>query len=450
MNKGARELALEVLLRVEREGSYSNLLLSSVLDESTLSTKDSRLVTEIVYGTISQKAKLDFYLSRFVTKPIHKLETWVLILLRISFYQLIFLDRIPPFAVVNEAVNIAKKRGHRGIAGFVNGVIRTFLREPNRITIPPEIEGVKRMAIEYSHPEWMIERWVKEYGKETTEKILMANNEPHPISIRVNSLKTTRGQLLECLNSYEYVEAVPSQLSPQGIRFIRGGNPASLREYVEGLYTIQDESSMLVAQMLKPLPGMRVLDACAAPGGKTTHIAELMNNRGEIIANDLHPHKENLIRKQAERLGISIIRTVIGDALTIAERMDGLFDRILLDAPCSGFGVIRRKPDLKWSKGPEDVGAIAELQYQLLESVSRLLKKGGLLIYSTCTIEPEENGDLVRRFIARNPEYKLDETFTHDLPSELLKESVQSQGMMQILPHQYGSDGFFIARLIRI
>lgn len=448
MSKNIRAIAVDLLLRVEEEKAYSNLLLNSVLNQVELSKADRALFTEIVYGTISMRDRLDYVIRQYLKGSSDRLEKWVLILLRLSFYQLLFLDRIPEYAVVHEAVNIAKRRGHPGISRMVNGILRSYLREPHKAEIPSQIKGVKRIALEYSHPDWLVERWTERYGSEVAEKICAANNRPHAISIRVNSLRTDRTQLLEKLLD-QGIEAELSEISSQGLRLSSGGNPAHMQEYADGLFSIQDESSMLVAELLDVKPGMRVLDACAAPGGKTAHIAELMKNRGEIIANDLHPHKERLILDQGKRLGVTIIKTAVGDALTIPERIEGQFDRILLDAPCSGFGVIRRKPDLKWSKKPQDVKAIANLQYEMLTALAPLLKSGGKLIYSTCTILPEENEDLIERFLAENPQFRLDEAMVADLSYDHLKEIISRPGQMQILPHYWETDGFFIARLMR-
>lgn len=442
-----RELALQVLLRVEEENAFSNLLLGNVLNKENLTPVDRGLMTEIVYGTITWRDRLDYMISKYVKGSPKKVEKWVWILLRLSFYQFLFLERVPTYAVVNEAVNIAKKRGHQGISSFVNGILRAYLRDPNKADIPNDLPWLQRIAIEQSHPQWLVERWQKAFGKIATELICKANNVSSHISIRANRLKTDSNTFIERLHN-EQIEVKPSEIYPYGFRITSVGNPIAQQSYQAGLYTIQDESSMLVSHLLDPKPGMRVLDACAAPGGKTTHIAELMNNQGEIIANELHLHKEKLIQEQASRLGISIIKTSIGDALDLKDQQIGTFDRILLDAPCTGFGVIRRKPDLKWNKQASDIKAISYVQYELLVHVAKLLKPEGKLIYSTCTIEVDENQKLIEKFLHEHPQFKLDIAMKDDLPTEALKEKVETPGMLQILPHYWGTDGFFIARLI--
>lgn len=443
--KGARDIALDVLNRVEEHKSYSNLELRGVLDRAQLSAADTGLVTELVYGTIQRKLTLDHVLSHFVGNK--KLQTWVRNLLRLSLYQIRFLDRIPERAAVHEAVEMAKRRGHQGIASMVNGVLRNVLRQPDVWERLPKGDRATQIAVEHSHPEWLVRQWLAVYGEATTIAICEANNRHPHSSIRVNSLKTSASELLDKLAAEE-TTARQSALSPQAI-LVEGGHAAGSRLFREGYFTIQDESSMLVAPALAAKPGMRVLDACAAPGGKTTHIAELMENRGHIVACDLHPHKRDLIAQTAKRLGISIIEPITSDALDLPDRGLGTFDRILLDAPCSGFGVIRRKPDLKWNKTPEDVRAIAQLQYELLKALAPMLAADGVLVYSTCTIEPEENQKIVQRFVKEHPEFVLDETLAHDLPEAARAHVDETGACVQILPHHFESDGFFIARLKR-
>lgn len=445
---GARDIALEVLLRVDEFKSYSNLELKAVLDRANLSAADAGLVTELVYGTIQRRSTLDYVLAQFIKGKggLAKLQPWVLQLLRMSLYQIRFLDRVPDRAAVHEAVEIAKRRGHQGISSLVNGVLRNVLRQPECWNVLPKGSLAARLAVELSHPEWLVARWLKQYGEETTRAICESNNQAPHASIRVNRLKMTRDELIHELVQH-FPDAQPSKVSNSGI-VLDGGYVAGTSWFREGDCTIQDESSMLVAPALQPQPGQRVLDACAAPGGKTTHIAELMGNKGEIVACDVHAHKQELIRQNARRLGIEIITPVVADAAALTVEEHGTFDRILLDAPCSGFGVIRRKPDLKWQKTANDVKQIAELQFELLDRVSRLLKPGGLLVYSTCTIEPQENQQIVEKFVATHPDFELDSSLADDLP-EAVSALADQAGFIQILPHQFQSDGFFISRLKR-
>ncbi|WP_058829812.1 MULTISPECIES: 16S rRNA (cytosine(967)-C(5))-methyltransferase RsmB [Paenibacillus] len=444
----AREVALDVLTGVEQEGAYSNLELNRRLQQAGLSASDVGLTTELVYGTVARRNTLDYFLNKFVQKGTAKLQPWVRSLLRMSVYQLVYLDRVPDHAVVSEAVTIAKRRGHQGISGMVNGVLRSMLREPDKLRIPDDLSAEERISLEHSHPQWLVKRWIKQYGADTAEAICKANNEPPAVSVRVNTTMTSRDQLLDEMVA-KGIDAVPSPVSPYGIVVRSGGNMALTSWYTDGLLSVQDESSMLVAEAVAPEPGMTVLDCCAAPGGKTAHMAELMKDRGRIVANDLHAHKHQLIREQANRLGLDAVETVTGDALDLKERYaPASFDRILLDAPCSGFGVIRRKPDLRWSKTAEDVRDITQLQHELLDSVAGLLKLGGILVYSTCTIEPDENEGQLARFLSEHPEYELAKD--HSFPDVNHEMDGIQKGSVQLLPQHFHSDGFYIARLRRV
>jgi 16S rRNA (cytosine967-C5)-methyltransferase len=433
----AREAALEVLIRVEQDQAFSNLLLNQVLQANPLDRPDAALATELVYGTIQRMNTIDYYLNGFVSKGLAKLEPWVRSLLRLSVYQLRFLDRIPAHAAVNEAVAIAKRRGHQGISGMVNAVLRNIVRKIEELSIPTELDPVQRLALTHSHPEWMVARWLEQYGLEVAENICEANNEPPKVSVRVNTILAERGRLIEEMQNMG-IDARPSTLSQDGIIVSGAGNMAHTDWFRDGLISIQDESSMLVAEMVAPEPGMQVLDCCAAPGGKTAHIAEKMHDQGRIWAADLHEHKRKLIEDQADRLKLKCIETITEDARRLAERFaPESFDRILLDAPCSGLGVIRRKPDLKWVKQYADIEGISALQQELLQSVCLLLRPGGVLVYSTCTIERNENEGVVHRFLEKNgAAFELDKT--SEFPA-----------MRTILPFEYGSDGFFIARIRR-
>ncbi|OAB34207.1 16S rRNA (cytosine(967)-C(5))-methyltransferase [Paenibacillus glacialis] len=439
---------MDVLTRVEQEGAYSNLQLNAGLQRASLIREDAALATELVYGTIARLNTLDYFLRRYVSKGMDKLQPWVRSLLRMSLYQLMYLDRIPPHAVVNEAVNIAKSRGHQGISGMVNGVLRSVLRGKDDLILPEGLTPLERISLEQSHPRWLVKRWIKQYGEQTAEAICAANNEPPSISVRVNTTMITREKLIQDMLE-QGMEVIPSPLTSEGILVKSGGNMALTDWYREGFLSVQDESSMLVGEAVGPKPGMKILDCCAAPGGKSVHMTELMKDDGVVVANDQYPHKEKLIRDQAERLGLTSIETTVGDALNLRDKYpDESFDRILLDAPCSGLGVIRRKPDLKWTKTVEDIEEIASLQYELLEKISPLLRVGGILVYSTCTIEPQENEEMIRRFLDNHPEFghPVEETSTW---SELYRMTgSQGQGI-QILPQHFRSDGFFIARMQR-
>ncbi|OMD93263.1 16S rRNA (cytosine(967)-C(5))-methyltransferase [Paenibacillus odorifer] len=437
------------MVKVEQQGAYSNLLLNSSLQKATLSKEDAGLVTELVYGSISRMNTLDYVLEGFVSKGIAKLQPWVRNLLRLSLYQIMYLDRIPSHAAVNEAVNIAKKKGHQGISGMVNGVLRSVLRAGDLPVLPEGLSQAQRISILYSHPLWLVERWITEYGVDTAEAICASNNEPPAVSVRANTTMISREALLNQMIE-QGLQASASEVSPYGIVVKGGGNLALTSWYRDGYLSVQDESSMLVAEAVAPEPGMRVLDCCAAPGGKTAHMGELMKDEGSIYANDLHLHKAKLISDQAERLGLDCVSTGSADALELEHTLEHQsFDRILLDAPCSGLGVIRRKPDLKWRKQPEDVASVASLQRELLQSVSKLLKPGGILVYSTCTTEQAENSEVVADFLKQNPDFTA-VTFASTLWDRLEGTALAEGEGIQLLPHHYGSDGFYISKLQRV
>lgn len=441
--KTAREAALQVLLAVEEQGAYSNLALQSVLANSSLSSKDTGLATEIVYGTIQRLNTIDYRLQPLLKQPLAQLDALVRNLLRLSVYQLDYLDRVPDFAVLNEAVEIAKRRKPK-VAGFINGVLRNILRggKPKFPTF--EQDPVRHLALVESHPEWLVKQWISQYGTADAAAICAANNQRPALSLRVNRLRTTREELISVLAS-QGIEAHPSDVSPDGVLLQEGVDVTQLEPFRQGLCTVQDESSMLVAACVAPKPGMRVLDACAAPGGKTTHLAELMQDQGEIIACDIYEHKTELIRKISERLGIGSIQTMAGDVRQLLPTL-GEFDAILLDAPCSGFGVIRRKPDIKWRKSPEDVEAIREIQLDLLRSVAGSLKSGGTFVYSTCTTMQQENQDLIRMFLEEHSDFKI-HSLAGYMPETVVEKAAAEEGWVQLLPQHFGSDGFFICRM---
>lgn len=415
-HKNVRETAMDLLVTIEKNQSYSNLLLNHEIEKNHIPNKDIGLLTELTYGTLQRKLTLDFFLSPFL-KNSKKIEVWVMYLLRITLFQMAYLDKIPDRAAVFEAVEIAKRRGHKGIASLVNGVLRSIQREglPSFADIT---DPVRRLSVATSHPEWLVKRWTGEYGFEKTKAMCEKNITAPLQTARVNLTKTTKEDCIRRLLEEGFqVEASP--VIPEAIRAVKG-NLAASAAFKDGWLTIQDESSMLVAYALGAAEKETVLDACAAPGGKSTHIAEKMNNTGEIISVDLHEHKVKLIHNNAKRLGLDNIHTSVMDSRRAAEHFaEESFDRVLLDAPCSGLGVMRRKPDLKYTKTEQDLNQLSNIQQNLLESVSSLVKKGGILVYSTCTVNREENEQTVQAFLAKNQQFEGDSTFTSRMPAAL-------------------------------
>ncbi|QKX49140.1 16S rRNA (cytosine(967)-C(5))-methyltransferase RsmB [Planococcus glaciei] len=429
-----RDAAFSILWAVENKQAYSNLLLHQTIQSHGIADKNKGLLTEITYGTLQHQMTLDYYLEPYLKG---KIEPWVKILLRMSLYQIVYLDRIPAHAVVHEAVEIAKRRGHGGVASVVNGVLRSVqrsgVRSFNTISDPYE-----KIAIETSHPVWMIKRWAEQFGLEKTREMALENNKIPPQTVRVNTVQATPEEVIEMLES-EGLEAVQSELVPECL-IVTNGQPAKTATFEKGFITIQDESSMLPAYALQVGPEMEVLDMCAAPGGKTTHIAEKMQNKGQLFAMDLHQHKIKLIDETAKRLGHTVIETEVGDGKKSVERFGvEKFDRILVDAPCSGLGVIKRKPDIKYTKKEADFARLQEIQLELLDQASQLLKPDGIMVYSTCTVDSIENRGTAERFLKDHPEMEKIEVA---LPKAL---GLKNTGFVQIFPQDFGGDGFFIS-----
>lgn len=442
-----RNTIVDLLVRVEKDQSFSHLLIDHALKTNRIDQKDEGLLTEIVYGTIQRKLTIDYYLAAFVD-PKKKLELWVKALLRMSVYQMEFLDKVPDHAIIHEAVEIAKQRGHKGITSFVNGVLRNIQRkgvpDPALINDPSE-----RLAIETSHPEWLVDRWIKHYGYQIAKDMCEANLARKPLSVRIQPLRITREEAIKCLNR-EGLETRESGFSSQGI-LITQGNILKTELFKAGYITIQDQSSMLVAEMLDLRPEMHVLDACSAPGGKVTHIAEKMENKGYIHAYDLHQKKIKDVDGKASLLQLSIINAQQGDARKLQEHhKKESFDRILVDAPCSGLGVIRGKPEIKYDKQLSDVNRLSTIQSDILRSVAPLLKKDGLLIYSTCTVDKQENEAVVKHFLQENSNYKMDKHFFEELPDHLKAAPGIAKEGLQIFPQTDDTDGFFLTRLIKV
>lgn len=442
----ARELALKVLKAVEEEGAYANLALNKVLEKQRPDKLDRAFATELTYGTLRSLNTLDWVLAQFTRQPLSSQTSTVRNILRLGVYQLMFMDRVPPSAACNEGAEMARKHGHSGAVKFVNGVLRNVSRRIKEIKFPGlEDNPVEHISLRYSHPAWMVQRWLKEFGEEETIALCRANNEPAPNTVRTNTLKITRVELAERLRS-EGLLVSETAYAPEGLNIEGFFSLGSLTAFREGFIQVQDESSMLAGRALMPSPGSMVIDSCSAPGGKTTHLAQLMENRGEILAVDIHPHKLALIKENCSRLGITIVEGLTGDARELPEKFHNRADFVLVDAPCSGLGVLRRRPDARWRKEPGQIPAIVKLQAEILEGASRCVKEGGVMVYSTCTITREENLGQVEEFLARHPEFKT-EDLTSLLPGGLDLEGTLARGYLQILPHRHGMDGFFIARM---
>jgi 16S rRNA (cytosine967-C5)-methyltransferase len=448
--RSGREAALRALRDVDVKEAYANLALDHHLSGSRLEGRERALATELAYGVIRRRAALDYAIGQVATRPLEQMDPWIRNILREAVYQILFMDRIPPAAAVDEAVELAKLYGHDGVAKFVNGVLRNLLRRLPEMAWPDEgADPVRALAVKHSYPDWLVAQWRERYGHGEAIRLLEAGNQAPPLTIRANRLKATREQVAEALAA-EGVATEPTRHSPQGL-VIRDLTSAAhldgLKAMKQGLFTVQDESSMLVAAVLDPQPGWTVIDLAAAPGGKATHLAELMANQGLVIAVDIHPHKVDLIEQNARRLGCEIVQGLCMDAREVGRRMPERADAILCDVPCSGLGTLARRADARWRKTPADIESLVPIQRAILESAARALKPGGVLVYSTCTIHPAENQELVESFVREHPAFRFDDIWAH-LPPTISREG-QAEGYVQLLPHIHGTDGFFMCRMIR-
>jgi len=440
----ARSLAAEVVYKVLEEGAYANLLLDKALfSYKDLDNRDRGFITELVYGTVRQKGALDWALNQFAKTKINDQDPWIRTILRLSAYQILYLDKVPVSAAINEGVNLAKEYAPVGTSGFVNGVLRNLERGKERITYPDKGKNpAANYAAKYSYPQWIVEHWLKAYGRKDAEKMCIYFNQPAKLWIRTNSLKTTREELKEQL-AFAGVETRESEYAPLGLEILSEVSLRNLAPFKNGEFIVQDESSMILGTISNVRAGMKVLDICAAPGGKTTHMAQLMENKGEIISCDIHEHRLALIEENARNLGIDIIKTRLQDGRSIGSDINDKFDVVLLDAPCSGLGVLGRRADLRWKKRRSDIAELVALQKELIAQAQMLVKEGGTLLYSTCTTTTEENEGVVEWFLENYEEFSLDKR----LP--WTDKNGENVGMYKLSPIKDGTDGFFIAVLKR-
>lgn len=443
-----RRLASEILLKVDTQKAYADILLDQRIKTQRFQERDRALLTELVYGTLRWRGAIDAQLNCHLRLPLAETDPFIRNLLRVTLYQLLFLDKIPDYAAVNEAVQVAKTRGGGKVAGFVNGALRNFLRGKNEPAKPHSSDdSIATLAVEYSHPEWLVEKWLEFFGLEGAKALMLANNERSPQVLRVNALKSDRRALLDLLES-NGVTAVATQWSPEGVWVQSGSAVDELPGFHQGLFQVQGEASQLVAHLLGPRLGERILDACAAPGGKATHIAELMKDAGEVTAVDISTRGIEKIRDNATRLGLTSIRALRADtSRDLPGSFLGHFNRILVDAPCSGLGTLRSHPEIKWHRNPSDIERLGHLQDKILDRVAPCLKPGGVIVYSTCTLTRDENEQVVESFLTAHREFELENAAGY-LP-EQAKPMVQGSYFLA-LPHRHNTDGFFAARMRKV
>lgn len=414
----ARECALKTLYEIEYNGAFSNLALKKSL-ASDLTPQDRALITTLVYGTLDKKITLDYIIQKHSKLKLKKISKYILIILRMGIYQLKFTDKIPESAAVNESVKLAKRYGHGASAGFVNGVLRSAAK--SEIEYPQD--KTEYLSVKYSFPTELCEKWTADFGYDFTENLLKAFSEPSRLTLRPNTLKNTADELLNKLTE----KGIKAEITDDYITS-DGFDIAHDELYKSGFYTVQDAAAMTASKVLAPKEGETVIDMCAAPGGKTTHMAEIMQNKGKIYAFDIHEHKIDLIKKNTERLGITIIDAQIGDGQKYNEKYAEVADKILCDVPCSGLGIIRRKPEIKYNR--EDTTDLPKIQRAILNNAAKYLKPYGEIVYSTCTIEKEENEQVTGGFLADNPNF------------EKLTEKT-------FYPHTDNTDGFYICKMKR-
>lgn len=452
----ARETALKILYKIDEEKAYSNIVLNSEIkkQKEKLQRKDIGLISEIVYGVTTWRITLDEIIEKYSKIKLKKISKWILNILRMSIYQIIFLDKIPKAAAVNEGVNLAKKYGNRGSIGFTNAVLRKVDKK-DYTELFEEKDNIKRISITTSMPEWIILELKKEgVSIEKIEEICKNSNIRPSISVRINNLKINKQELKEKLQE-KGIKTEDGILNDflilNNIKDIE-----NLEEFTQGYFTVQDEVAGLTALVLNPQPGENVLDACSSPGGKTTYLAELMKNQGNIVATDIHEHRTKLVENAAKRLGINIIKTSVQDATIFNENYKEKFDKILLDVPCLGIGVLKRKPDIKWQKEQKDVDEISKIQYKILENCSKYLKKNGEIVYSTCSIFKKENERIIEKFIKNNSEIqveKLDFEKNSQLKNEknanlFFQNYIKNCKYLEVYQNEK-TDGFFICKMTK-
>jgi 16S rRNA (cytosine967-C5)-methyltransferase len=441
-----RQAACESLLRIRKEGGFADRLIDNELSGGMLKGPDRGLYAELVYGVLRRQGTLDHILHQLLEKPMIELDPLALVILRIGLYQLTCLDRIPESAAVNESVNLAKLITP-GTSGLINAVLRNYLRRRGTISFP-DINATPSIAIavRHSQPEWLVEQWIEQLGVAEAQQLAEASSQQPPLTIRVNTLRANRDELLREFEQ-QGIEALPCRFSPDGIAIAGRHIIKTLPGFEAGLFAVQDEASQLAGLLLGAEPGERIWDACSAPGGKSCHIAQLMDDRGEIVATDISRSKLTLVQDSIRRLGVGSVSTAVADLHQPDTFPEGYFDRILLDAPCSGLGVIRRNPEAKWRLFSGDITRLAAVQKTLLKNAAIKLKQGGTLLYSTCSTSEAENELVVEDFLLHHSGFVLENL--NDLFPDL-RELIAFYGMFRVWPHRHSMDGFFAARIKRI
>lgn len=441
-----RQVALNALRDVLLKDAYAEVALDRAFSHLTLSPQDYGLVSELVYGIVRRQRTLDALINQFASKPAPQQPPKLRLILQIGFYQLRYLTQVPPSAAVNTSVELAKTNGLGKLSGVVNGILRHYIRQREKAGDPLQLpdDPVQKLGIQYSFPDWLIQLWCDEFGEATANQLATWFNQSPSIDLRMNPLQTTRETVEKALTEAK-IEYSPLPFVPFGLRLASGvGKIENLPGFSEGWWTVQDFSAQLVSYLLSPQAGETIIDACAAPGGKTTHIAELMGDKGKIWALDRAASRLQKVTKNAQRLQLNSIETAVGDARELSQ-FQNTADRLLIDAPCSGLGTLHRRTDLRWRQTPDNLVALAKLQQEILTASATWVKPNGVLVYATCTINPLENEEVIQAFLSHHPQWQIEfppETF----PAPSL---VSPAGWLKLMPTEHNSDGFFMVRLRR-
>ena len=440
MKQSARITALRVLVSCRNNGAWADAALKAQISRDGLSGPDAALCSRIVYGVMQNRMLLDFYIGAYCTQKPDHLQPPLLEILRIGAYQIIYLDKIPDSAAVNTSVELAKLAKRGQASGLVNAVLRKLSQNKKALPPVPERDDVQRLSIQYSHPKWFVKRLVSLLGREEAERFLACDNQIAPITVQVNPLKTTLEALTEELQQAG-ISAQPHSWVPDCLELSGTGDLAALPSFREGKFLVQDPAARLVSLIAGIRPGQKVLDVCAAPGGKSLSAAFAMAGNGSIVACDLHENKLKRIQESADRLGVNIITTQAADGRVFRPEWEASFDTVLVDAPCSGLGIIRKKPDTRYKKA-DDLFTLPVVQAAILDNAARYVRPGGTLVYSTCTILPEENEQVTEAFLAEHADFGLE-------PFELPLPVGKSDGSLTLWPQRHDTDGFYICRMTR-
>ena len=440
-----REVALKVLYNIEVNKAYSNITLDEEINKNIkiLDNRDIGFISELTYGVITWKLTIDEIIKKYSNLRLKKISPWILNILRMGIYQIVFLNKVPKSAAVNESVNLAKRYGHKGSSNFVNAILRKVSKNDYEEMFNIE-NNVERISKTTSMPVWIVETLLKENTLEKVEEICKNSNLKPELSIRVNNLKTSKEELKKKLEEKDI--KVENGVLEDFLILKNAKNIENIEEFKNGFFTVQDEAAGLTAKILNPQINDTVLDACSSPGGKTTYLAEIMKDKGEVIAFDIHPHRVKLVEQVSKRLNLKSIKTDVKDSSIYDEKYKEKFDKILLDVPCLGLGVLKRKPDIKWQRKKEDIKEISKIQKQILDTCSKYLKKGGALVYSTCSILKEENEDVVNEFLEENENFEMEKIELEE--NNYFKKFCKNNKFLQVYQSEK-SDGFFICKMMK-